>query len=58
MESASSEEKLKFGNSTLPPTKNTERGGAERKRFETVELCDSLKEKDKKKNIGRCALTC
>lgn len=28
MESASSEEKLWFGNSTLPPRKNTEEGGA------------------------------
>lgn len=28
MESVSSEEKLRFGNSTLPPRKNTEEGGA------------------------------
>lgn len=29
MESVRSEEKLRFGNSTLPPRKNTEEGGAE-----------------------------
>ena len=29
MESISSEEKFRFGNSMLPPRKNTEEGGAE-----------------------------
>lgn len=40
MESASSEVKLKFGNSTLPPMKNTEEGGAVREVEEEVNESD------------------
>lgn len=36
MESISSEEKLRFGNSTLPARKNTEEGGAGEKDAEMM----------------------